>query len=178
MSHVDNKVVYHGTISLIDEIDVAKGKPYKDFGRGFYVTENFSHAQNLAVRNKTLEQERSGSKCSAYVYTYTLDMKKAHNFKIKEFTIADLDWMRFVLSNRNTRDKAHDFDIIIGPTANDDTSIVLKSYFSGLYGDINSERALKLALDMIEADNLPSQIYFGSNEATVCLTQKGTARNV
>jgi len=37
---------------------------------------------------------------------------------------------------------------------------------------------LQLALDMIEADNLPAQIYFGSNNATVCLTQKGAAKKI
>ena len=36
--------VYHGTTSLIDVIDVSKGKPYKDFGRGFYVTQDLNHA--------------------------------------------------------------------------------------------------------------------------------------
>ena len=29
-------IVYHGSTSLIDKIDVTRGKPYKDFGRGFY----------------------------------------------------------------------------------------------------------------------------------------------
>ena len=170
--------VYHGTTSLIDSIDVTKGKPYKDFGRGFYVTQDFSHARNLAVRNKVLEQERYGHKASAYVYTYAMDMNKAQSFRIKEFAIADLDWMRFILENRLVRGKNHEFDIVSGPTANDDTSLVLKSYFSGLYGDVDSDNALQIALDMIEAESLPAQIYFGTNDATVCLTQKGTVRKV
>ena len=170
--------VYHGTTSLIEEINVEKGKPYKDFGRGFYVTENYSHAKNLAVRNKRLEQELGVQDCAAYVYTYLLDMNKAQKFKMLEFEDANLDWMRFVLANRRVRSRSHDYDIVIGPTANDDTSIVLKSYFGGLYGDVDSEKALKLALDMIEAEKLPAQIYFGSNNAACCLTQKGTVRKV
>ena len=174
----DKITIYHGSTSLFETIDITKGKPYKDFGRGFYVTESFSHARSIAVRTKRLEKERSGGKFPAYVYSYALDMDKVKDFKIKEFSVADLDWMRFVLSNRSVHDKSHSYDIIIGPTANDDTSIVLKSYFSGLYGDIDSEKALQLALDMIEADNLPAQIYFGSNDATVCLTMKGTVRKV
>jgi hypothetical protein len=181
MSADENKgglIVYHGTTSLIKRIDVAQGKPYKDFGRGFYVTENYSHAYSLAIRNKRLEQERSGQGSTAYVYTYFLDMNKAKEYNIKKFCVADLEWIRFVLANRNTRDGSHNYDIVIGPTANDDTSLVLKSYYSGLYGDVESESALKLALDMIEAENLPAQIYFGSNSATTCLTQKGTVRKV
>jgi len=174
----DRLTVYHGTTSLINTINVAIGKPYKDFGRGFYVTEDFKHAKNLAIRNRRLEQERGIKECAAYVYTYTMDVLKAKEFAHKVFNVADLEWMRFVLGNRSVRGKNHNYDIVIGPTANDDTSLVLKSYFSGLYGDVESERALTLALDMIEAENLPSQIYFGSNEATVCLTQKGSVRKV
>ena len=171
-------IVYHGSTSLIDIIDVEKGKPYKDFGNGFYVTQEFSHARNLAVRNKRLEQEWHGQDRTAYVYAYALDINKAQGFAIKEFNVADLDWIRFVLSNRRVRGRTHDYDIVIGPTANDDTSLVLKSYFGGLYGDIESERALQTVLDMIESEKLPVQIYFGSNDATVCLKQKGAARKV
>jgi len=52
--------VYHGTTSLIDVIDVSKGKPNKDFGRGFYVTQDLNHAMSLALRNKAIEKERLG----------------------------------------------------------------------------------------------------------------------
>jgi len=174
----DVLTVYHGTTSLFDVIDVTKGKPYKDFGRGFYITENYIHAQSLAIRNKRLEQERYGRDSSAYVYTFSLDMEKVREFKILEFSVADLEWMRFVLANRNVRDRSHDYDIVTGPTADDDTSLVLKSYFGGLYGDVESEQALRLALDMIESEKLPAQIYFGSNDATQCLTQKGTVKRI
>ena len=170
--------VYHGTTSLISNIDVLKGKPYKDFGQGFYVTQDYKHVRNLAVRNKFMERERYGQMQEAYVYTYNFDMNKANNYNIQEFTIANIDWMRFVLANRRVRGKIHNYDIVIGPTANDDTSLVLKSYFSGVYGDIDSERALQIALEMIESENLPVQIYFGSNAATECLLQKGIARKV
>ena len=44
MSTTDKFIVYHGTTSLFDVIDVSLGKPYKDFGRGFYVTKSKDHA--------------------------------------------------------------------------------------------------------------------------------------
>ena len=34
------KVLYHGTISEITEIDVSKGRGNKDFGKGFYMAES------------------------------------------------------------------------------------------------------------------------------------------
>ena len=73
MNNNHDIIVYHGSISLINTIDVTKGKPYKDFGRGFYVTESKSHASNLALRNKRIEKERYGKSCDALLYTYKMN---------------------------------------------------------------------------------------------------------
>ena len=171
-------VVYHGTTSLFEEIEVSKGKPYKDFGKGFYVTRTYSHAANLATRNKRLELERFGRRCEAYVYTYEMDLEMLAGFNVKEYTEADAEWMQFVLANRRTRERAHEYDIVIGPTANDDTSTVLKAYFGGFYGDVGSDTAISTALKMIEAEKLPPQIYFARNEATAILKQKGQVAKI
>jgi len=170
--------VYHGTTSLFDNIEVSMGKPYKDFGKGFYVTRNYSHAASLAQRNKRLELERFKRKCEAYVYTYEMDLGMLSRFKVKEFMEADMEWMQFVLDNRKSRERAHEYDIVIGPTADDDTSTVLKAYFGGFYGDVGSEDAVLIALKMIEAEKLPPQVYFARNEATVILTQKGSVKRI
>jgi len=166
-------VVYHGSTSSIEKIDVAKGKPYKDFGLGFYVTKSKSHATNLALRNKRIEIERYNRPCEAYLHTYELDMLKLNDFNLKEFPDADLEWVQFVLSNRKIRNHTHEYDVIIGPTANDDTMVVINAYLDGLYGEVGSEEALNTLLKNIEAENLPGQIYFSKNEATKLLTQKG-----
>ena len=166
-------VVYHGSTSSIEKIDVAKGRPYKDFGRGFYVTKSKSHAINLALRNKRIEIEIYRRPCEAYLHTFEMDMSKLSDFNIKEFPDANLEWVQFVLANRKVRDRTHDYDIIIGPTANDDTMVVINAYLDGLYGEVGSEEALNTLLKNIEAENLPGQIYFSKNEATVLLTPKG-----
>jgi hypothetical protein len=165
-------VVYHGSTSSIEKIDVAKGKPYKDFGRGFYVTKSKTHASNLALRNKRIEIERFNRPCEAYLHTYEMDMLKLTGFNVKKFQDADLEWVQFVLANRKTRNRAHDYDIIIGPTANDDTMVVINAYLDGLYGEVGSEGALNTLLKNIEAENLPGQIYFSKNEATALLIPK------
>jgi hypothetical protein len=166
-------LVYHGSTSLLDSIDVTKGKPYKDFGRGFYVTESKRHASNLATRNKRIEVERFGKQCEAYLYTYELDMSELSAFNVKTFSDADLEWVQFVLANRKTRNRIHDYDVVIGPTANDDTMVVINAYLDGLYGKAGSENALNTLLKNIEAENLPGQIYFSSNKAAGLLIPKG-----
>jgi len=99
-------------------------------------------------------------------------------FTVKEFTDADLVWMKFILGNRSVRDRTHDYDIVTGPTANDDTSVVLKAYFDGLYGDIDSGTAIETALRLIEADKLPPQIYFSDNESVKLLNQRGQVQKI
>ena len=166
-------VVYHGSTSSIEKIDVAKGRPYKDFGRGFYVTKSKSHATNLALRNKRIEIERYGRPCEAYLHTFEMEMRKLIDFNVKEFLEADLEWVQFILSNRKIRNRTHDYDVIIGPTANDDTMVVINAYLDGLYGEVGNEEALHTLLKNIEAENLPGQIYFSKNEATGLLIPKG-----
>ena len=40
--------LYHGSTVEIKEIDIAKSKPNKDFGRGFYLSADRMQAQRLA----------------------------------------------------------------------------------------------------------------------------------
>ena len=50
--------LYHGSTYDFVDIDLSKGKPFKDFGIGFYATENKDHAMRLALRNKKIEEHR------------------------------------------------------------------------------------------------------------------------
>ncbi|MDE5922620.1 MAG: DUF3990 domain-containing protein [Muribaculum sp.] len=40
-------ILYHGSNMVIDRIDLEKSKPNKDFGRGFYLSENETQALNI-----------------------------------------------------------------------------------------------------------------------------------
>jgi len=40
--------VYHGSYTKIEEVDLSKSFPNKDFGRGFYVTKLRKHAESWA----------------------------------------------------------------------------------------------------------------------------------
>lgn len=47
---------------------------------------------------------------------------------LKVFRKADREWVRFILKNRGSDSSAHDFDIVIGPTADENTVTVINSY--------------------------------------------------
>ena len=46
--------LYHGSNSKIKNIDLAKCKPYKDFGQGFYLTEIEEQASQMARRTASI----------------------------------------------------------------------------------------------------------------------------
>jgi len=43
-------ILYHGSNIKITNIDLSKARPFKDFGRGFYLTEIKEQAERMAVR--------------------------------------------------------------------------------------------------------------------------------
>ena len=43
-------ILYHGSNMAIDGIDLNRCRPYKDFGRGFYLTDIREQAQRMAAR--------------------------------------------------------------------------------------------------------------------------------
>lgn len=46
--------LYHGSSTAIETIDFNKCKPYKDFGRGFYLTEMEEQATLMARRTASI----------------------------------------------------------------------------------------------------------------------------
>ena len=44
-------MLYHGTNVEFDKIDLLKSKPNKDFGRGFYLTDNIFSEQKRQSQN-------------------------------------------------------------------------------------------------------------------------------
>ena len=51
------------------------------------------------------------------------------------FQQADVDWLRFVSANRKNENVPNDYDLIIGPVANDKTMPVISLYFAGFYDE-------------------------------------------
>jgi hypothetical protein len=174
----DKITLYHGTTRLFDKIDLSRGKAYKDFGIGFYAMRNVEHAENLALRNLRIERERltrvggSADTLFAYLYTYEFDASKQDTLKYKEFVTADREWLKFVICNRMSGMREHDFDLVIGPTANDNTRTSIRAITNAANGGILTDAALDLLIMMLEPENLPMQHYFGADRAVRLLTFK------
>ena len=100
-------------------------------------------------------------------------MQEMNRLNVKRFAAADHEWLRFIIANRMSRTRQHDYDIVIGPTANDDTRASIRAVMSAANGAIFSDTALNLLIEMLEPDNLPEQYYFGTNKAAAMLKPTG-----
>jgi hypothetical protein len=175
--------LYHGTIYEFDKIDVTKGKGNKDFGRGFYTSRDIRHAERLAIRNKFIEEERFALRgveksVTPLLYTYKFDLDNLTILNTKEFTSADREWMRFVVLNRESKVQKHKYDIVIGPTANDNTRAAIQTVMPLTKGQVMTDKAIDALITLIEPDNLPWQFFFGTQRTAdlLRLTERGLIR--
>ena len=60
------------------------------------------------------------------------------------FTEPDVAWLKYTANNRRNENATDDYDVVIGPVANDKTQPVITAYFSGLYTEEEAIRRLLL----------------------------------
>lgn len=159
------EILYHGTISEITMVDVAAGRSRKDFGKGFYMSVNKQQAIGMMHKKYREAIRRSRNKSVAQVqenlYEIQLDVGKLKDLKIKMFENANIEWLDFVLMCRAQGGMPHDYDLVIGATADDDTALCLKAYEEGIYGKKGSIEAKELLLKNLEVENLGIQYFIG-----------------
>ncbi|MBR4561738.1 MAG: DUF3990 domain-containing protein [Bacteroidales bacterium] len=158
-------ILYHGTNEDIDSIDLTKGLRHKDFGKGFYVTPDKATAIRMAKKKARL----FGG--TATLITYEMDDTVFRSdLKIKVFPEkACVEWLLFVDANRDRKNETpiHDFDIVIGPIANDGVVLQLTNYREGIY---SPEEVARLLQDRY----LDQQYYFGTERALSFLHKTNT----
>lgn len=166
MSLQIKETLYHGTIFEITHVDVSKGRGNKDFGKGFYMA--VSKAQAIGMMHKkyreAVRRNRNKEKMlfSERLYEIRIDTEYVQALKMLYFETADKGWLDFVLKCREKKDKSHDYDLVIGPTADDDTLFCLKNYYDGTYGRPGSDDAKSILLRNLEPENLGIQYYVGN----------------
>lgn len=75
-------ILYHGTNIEIIDIDLLKSKPNKDFGRGFYLTESLSQAQDM-TRIKTDQLEWGSPIVMKYIFKVNLKRNRYLWYRIR-----------------------------------------------------------------------------------------------
>lgn len=117
--------LFHGSNMRVTEIDLSKSRPAKDFGRAFYLSEDRSQAVDMG----RFKVDTFGGEIM--VNEFEFDEKALLKLKYLRFEQYTEDWANFVLSNRETDECAHDYDVVYGPIANDRIGRQIFNYHSG-----------------------------------------------
>ena len=158
--------IFHGSENRIEKPEYGKGKPYNDYGLGFYCTEDIEMAKEWSC----------GEDHDGFANEYTLDITglKVLNLNTPEYTI--LHWLAVLLKNRTFRltnpiakdakeyllehfpVNTEDYDIIIGYRADD-------SYFSFAEDFLNNAISVRKLEKAMRLGNLGEQVVLVSRAA-------------
>ena len=133
-----NRILFHGGSDIIVAPEIREPSRTLDFGKGFYLTTSRGQAERW-VRNRLTKSGDEG-----YVNSYTFDIESAFaTLNIKVFESANDEWIEFVLANRMVDGFKHDYDIVIGPVADDRVYAQFSLFEGGLISKETLIRELK-----------------------------------
>lgn len=152
--------LYHGSNMEIERIDLQMSRPNKDFGQGFYLTAD--RAQALRMGEQKVRQ--NGGRPVVNVYEFDEKYLNDERLKVKTFDAYTEEWARFILANRDrrTQERVHEYDIIVGPIADDQVGLQLFRYMRH-YID------LRTLIENLKFVRLTIQYYFGTERAVQLL---------
>ncbi len=130
--------LYHGSNVAIDNVDLTKSRPFKDFGKAFYLSSYEQQAWERAYAAITIW----GGKPAVTVFEFDEQIMTSGELKVLRFDAYTEEWADFIFANRDRRKPPyrHDYDIVYGPIANDKVGEQV-ALFKGGY--INKERFLQ-----------------------------------
>lgn len=120
--------VYHGSDVEICEVDLSRSLMYKDFGPGFYVSADEKQARAFA---KYKADRPSSSTHQAVVSVFEFDEASLADgsLKVMRFDNYSEAWIDFIAEYRGK--EGTDYDVVIGPIANDDVRTQFAQYTMG-----------------------------------------------
>jgi hypothetical protein len=121
--------VYHGSSVEIIDIDLSKCEQYRDFGKGFYVTNIREQAKYWAER----KGEDYNTKGYVTEFEFIETAFEHWRFNVLRFDDYTEEWLDFVVMNRNhdLPVPAHNYDIVEGPVADDKVTQRIRFYLEG-----------------------------------------------
>jgi hypothetical protein len=151
-------ILYHGSNVKIEVPNLEKSKPYKDFGRGFYLSADKNQALRMAEQ-KTLQLLIGEPIVSEFNFDETL--LQSNELKVKIFEDYSVEWANFILQNRDVHNQhpIHEYDIVYGPIADDGVTFQLRRYQAGT---ISIDELVK---ELQYAKGITFQYFFGTTLA-------------
>ena len=154
--------LYHGSNVRIEKIDLSVGHINKDFGKGFYLTNLKNQAEEMAKR-----KARIYIGAEPVVTTFLFDKACLNNgtLNVKIFDGVSDEWAQFIFENRRASETGykHNYDIVIGPVADDGVVMQLDRYEMG-------QISLQQLVEELRYRKLNNQYFFGTERAIKYLT--------
>lgn len=146
--------LYHGSVVSVKNPNLRQGRPNTDYGKGFYTTVDFDQAE----RWSRIRRDRAGGgKAVVSVYEAGDDLLQRKDFRIMEYNGATKEWLDFVVANRRYA-SLHDYDIVLGPVANDNLYATISLYENG-------ELSAEAAVVQLKTHILFNQVSFHTDRA-------------
>lgn len=155
--------LYHGSTEDITKIDLSKSKPNKDFGRGFYLSAEKEQAEKLAE----YKAFQFGGEPTLNVFEFDERKLSDRSLKVLKFDGYSKEWADFVFANRNSKtgESVHNYDIVVGPIANDRVGVQVRRY-------IEHEISLETFLENLKYMKGVTFQYFFGTETAINLLRK------
>lgn len=132
-------IIYHGSTDLVEYPEIRVSENYLDFGTGFYTTTSYEQAERWARIKMRRENKSIG-----YVAIYEFDFETAQSETIiRHFAKAEMEWLQFVVGNRNGNPMNDAVDMHIGPVADDNVYRSIRLFETGVLDAEETVKRLK-----------------------------------
>lgn len=151
-------ILYYGSNVDIETIDLSKSKPYKDFGRGFYLSADRKQAIRMAEQRTSIELV---GKPTVNCFYFDESALEDGSLRCLSFDDYSVEWAEFVLKNRdsNAMSPCHNYDVVYGPIADDGVTFQLRRFKAGA---ITIERLVE---ELKYSKGITFQYFFGTELA-------------
>lgn len=156
--------LYHGSDIAIKQIDLEKSKPFKDFGKGFYLSDDYNQA--LGMAKQRIKQKQGIGMPIVTTFSFDETMMTSGEVRVKIWDDYCVEWAEFVIRNRNRKLPYpwHDYDIVYGPIADDGVVFQIRRYEAGY---LTIEQLVK---ELKYTEGITFQYFFANETAISKLT--------
>jgi len=152
-------ILYHGSNLIVEAPRLIVPRRLLDFGPAFYLTSDFEQAKKWANRTTLIRDEGIPT-----VSAYEFDEQALKHLQVMLFNSPGRDWLRYVVANR-TGKLTEQYDIVIGPVANDQTVRTINDFQNGYLTE-------EIAIQILKPQKLKDQYAFKTKEALQYLSFK------
>lgn len=144
-------VLSWAVVLTFDEVDISKSHNRRDFGRGFYTTVLKEQSKAWAYRLSFREKKEQ-------YYVYEFLFEENTELSVKRFDTLSEDWLEFIKENRDKGGLQHNFDVVIGPVADDNTMETVQLYIANIL-------TAKEAVERLQYNKVNNQVSFHTEKA-------------